>query len=136
MRIRALLLWIEVFVLGGPTTAAVFYGFPMLLTFGISAAVNAPLMFLAGLLQLASCFYALVEYWRLAAMTIWGQKYAFGARFWAAVVGSTLGAISFVPSMSSLAVAYFVVPPLLGAIHFSALQVLRFRNSAPEGLPS
>lgn len=136
MKQRLLLLGIEAFALGAPISAAALYGLPALLSFGIAFGIDKPLSLLAGLVSLAGCVWALLEYWRLAAMTVLQHQYTFGPRYWLACLGATAGALSFSGSMPAVALSWLVAPPLTGAAHFSALQALSIRRRRAASLAS
>jgi len=132
MKFRSLLLAVEAFALGAPISAAALYGLPVLLSFGIAFGVSKPLSLLAGLAALAGSVWALLEYWRLAAMTVLRHQYSFGARYWLACAGAATGALSFFGSMPVYALAWLVAPPLVGAVHFSFLQALSRRRQRAQ----
>ena len=69
MKFRVALLALESLVLGGASTAALIYGFPVMFGFGIATLMQAPATGTLGLLQLAGCVWAIVEFLHLAVRT-------------------------------------------------------------------
>ncbi|MFI5447055.1 hypothetical protein [Polaromonas sp. UC242_47] len=127
MKFRVALLALESLALGGASTAAVVYGFPVMFGLGIATLMQAPATGSLGLLQLAGCAWAVVEFWHLAVKTTLSLPYSFGLRFWLGVFGATVGLVGFYGTMPLAAVSLFIGLPALGAAHFSFLQ-LRMRS--------
>ena len=127
MKFKVTLLALESLALGGPSTAAIAYGFPVMFGFGIATLMQAPATGGLGLLQLAGCAWGLVEFWHLAVKTTLSLPYSFGLRFWLAVLGAAIGVMGLYGTMPRVAVSLFIGLPTLGAAHFSFLQ-LRMRS--------
>ena len=88
MKLRVALLALESLALGGASTVAVAYGFPVIFGLGIATLMQAPATGSLGLLQLAGFIWALVEFWHIAVKTTLSLTYSFGLRFWLGVFGA------------------------------------------------
>lgn len=127
MKFRVALLALESLTLGGASTAAMVYGFPVMFGLGIATLIQAPATGSLGLLQLAGGTWAVVEFWHLAVKTTLSLPYSFGLRFWLGVFGAAVGLVGFYGTMPLAAVSLLVGLPALGAAHFTFLQ-LRMRD--------
>jgi hypothetical protein len=129
MRFRTTALLLEAVASAGACTAALVYGFPVLLSFGIDTLLEKPFPGAMALLQLAGSAWALIEFWRLALSTAFAVHYQFGWRFWLAVFGASGGMFAFVGEIPPVVLFALVGLPALAAAHFSYLQLAE-RNSA------
>lgn len=129
---KTVVLAVEAIVLGGPSTAAMLYGLPVMVALGIGTLFQDPFVGAVGLISLAGCAFALVEFWRLAVKTIRSEKYQFRWRFWLGVFGAAVGYVGLYNTMPREAVGLLIAFPGLGAMHFSYLQfrIVQMENIA------
>ena len=125
MQTSSALLVFEAVLLGGPSTAAFVYGFPVMFALALGLSFQSPSSGALGLLQVCGCVWALVEYWRLSVSTFSGRLHTFGIRFWVGLAGAFAGAAGFVGSIPLSALAIFIVAPALVTLHFASIQLRR-----------
>ncbi|MBN9476337.1 MAG: hypothetical protein ABS43_20565 [Bordetella sp. SCN 67-23] len=68
--------------------------------------------------------WSLIQYWILAVATAKGCQYRFGFSFWLAAIGSTALMVTFREG------GLFGLPTAIGAVHFTAIQLLWRRREA------
>ena len=128
MKLRTSALFLEAVAAAGPCTVALTYGLPVMVSLGMAALLENPRVALWGLLQLAGCTWAMIEFWRLALRTVFAVPYLFGSRFWVAVLGAGAGLVGFVGAIPASALVVLVGLPGLAVAHFSYLQLAARRS--------
>lgn len=125
MNLRSNLLLFEAAVSGLPTTAVIVYAFPYLIVGALAMLAKGNI---AAILGLTGAIMSLVEFWKLGIHTALFTPHKFGLNFVFSVIGAVFGILTMCQGLPLDALAVFVGFPIVGAAHFSYLQISRKIN--------